>query len=461
VALFLLLGCGTSQEPTVATPDAGAPDASIHLPPRATDAGHDAAHQRDQGVDAALDAVNDGYSGAASDVYPAPHPPLPQLVNAAGGPVLTTPKTYLVYYPGYTYMPQLETFATNMTTASYWGETTSQYGVGALSYGGTIELTGQTAPTTISSTTIQSWVASELESGAFGTPDPEGIYTIFYPEGTLVTQPNPISSGLAPVESCVAFGGYHDNTTATFTDGGTPQGFAYAVIPTCSTEVDDLTAVLSHEWVEASTDPFLTASGTFSLVGGPDSAYFTVDTHHAVWALLAGGEAGDLCESEGQAAYVTPPDVGFIVQRTWSNLLARASHDPCTPSLANTSYFQSVPVLSETVTVNNSLTGMIVTQGVTIPAGKSATLEVDLFSDAETTGPWTVSAADVLYEYYGSYGLQNTLAFEWDRTQGVNGDKLHVTITVTRESILDGLHAFVIASTLGGRQNVWPGLIVE
>ena len=54
-------------------------------------------------LDAPLDAPPDVDNGAPSSTYPAPHPPLPQLVNTAGGPVLTSPSVYLIFYPGYPY----------------------------------------------------------------------------------------------------------------------------------------------------------------------------------------------------------------------------------------------------------------------------------------------------------------------------------------------------------------------
>jgi hypothetical protein len=466
--LPLALGCGSSTNGTTPNQADAAMEASGHpTPPH-----HDAGAVRDTGASrdaashdaGAADAPADVDNGAPSSIYPAPHPPLPLLTNLQGGPVLTTPKVYLVYYPGYPYITDLQTFATNMTTATYWGASTVQYGVGALTVGGAIELTGQTPPSTISQAEIGAWVATELTSGAFGTPDPEGIYTLLYPSTTTITQPNPILATLGTLASCVAFGGYHDDVAVAFTDGGTATNFAYAVIPTCDTSVNDLTSVISHEWVEASTDPFVTASptGAYSLFGGPDSAFFTVDADHAIWALLGGGGAGDLCEPEGNDAYVTPADVGYTVQRTWSNLLAKGSHDPCQPDPANTPFFAGAPVLTETETLDSSLLGgTIVTKGITIHPATSATIEVDLFSDADTNGPWTVSAQDVIYEYYGSYGLEQSLAFAWDRTEGVNGEKLHLTITVTRESILDGIHAFSITSTQGTHQSVWPGLVLE
>jgi hypothetical protein len=43
----------------------------------------------------------------------------------------------------------------------------------------------------------------------------------------------------------------------------------------------------------------------------------------------------------------------------------------------------------------------------------------------------------------------------------VNGEKLHLTVTVTASSFLGGAHAFSIAATNGNHQQVWPGLVVE
>ncbi len=422
--LVLALGCGSSVQPT--GDDAGMADAGPDSPPEVG--------------------------------YPAPHPPLPQIVNASKGPVLTSPRVVLVFYPGYASEQPLQAFAQSMAKSTYWSATTAEYGVGALAYAGTIDLTGETPPTTISQADMQTWVGAEIQSGAFGTPDPQAIYTIVLPKTTTVTEPNPVGSIFGTVNSCVAFLGYHDNVDLALDDAGTTD-FAYAVIPTCGA-LATVTSTISHEWVEAATDPQVTSGGTFTLAAGPTSAFYGPDGDHAVWALLGGGEAGDMCDPEGPAVYVTPPDVGQRVQRTWSNLAAAASHDPCVPAIAGP-FFDSAPVLDETVSFTSTLTGDVTTKGVTIARGASKTIEVDLFSDGDTGGPWTVSAADVLSAYYGSYGLKPTLDFAWDRTQGHNGDKLQLTITVTGASLVGGAHAFMITSRLGARVAVWPGLVVE
>ena len=413
----------------------------------------------DAGSDASADVGSDVDNGAPSTDYPAPHPPLPQLVNASKGPVLTSPNVYLIFYPSYQLETDLDSFAQAMsTTQDYWNTTTSEYGVGPISYKGKIDLT-DTPPTTISQTDLQTWVAGEIQSGAFGTPDPEAIYTVVYPSTTTITQPNPVNAVLGNVSSCQSFSGYHDNASVTLGDAGATS-FAYAVIPTCG-PLPTITETLSHEWVEASTDPFLTSSGTFTLAGGPDAAFYSPDGDHIIWSLLGGGEAGDLCGTDGTSAYISVAAFNSDwVQRTWSNASAQGSHDPCVPEISG-AFFDSAPVLPETVTFDSALTGSVTTQGVTIAQGQSKTIEVDLFSDGDTGGPWTVSAQDLLSTYYGSYGVPQTLTFSWDRTTGQNGEKLHLTITVTGPSIVSGAHAFMITSKLPPKTMIWPGLVVE
>jgi hypothetical protein len=396
-----------------------------------------------------------GTGGEGGSVpYPAPHPDLPQLVNLAGGKVLTTPKVFLIFYPGYPYETQLQAMAQALGKSGYWGDTTSEYGVGAIQYAGMIELTGETPPAMIQDADIQTYLAGKITSGAFGTPDPETIYTIFYPSTTSVTLPSGI---LGNATSCTTFGGYHQDFTAT-PMGGSPTNFAYAVLPLCAGEggmsqIDLLTGALSHEWIEASTDPFPVTNN------GADSAYAQVDDDHFAWLVLGGGlEAGDLCVGEYNA-FFKPMDVGFTVQRTWSNMLAKQGHDPCAPDLPGVAYFNSAPVLDTTVSLNTSITGPLTTKGVKIPVGQSKAIEVDLFSDGPTAGPWTVSATDFIAEFLGG---APSLDFKWDKTEGKNGDKLHLTVTVkTAEPIFGGGHLFVITSTLGQAKSQWAGLIVE
>ena len=151
--------------------------------------------------------------------------------------------------------------------------------------------------------------------------------------------------------------------------GGAAENFPYAVLPTCAgmagmSEIDLLTGALSHEWIESSTDPYPVTNN------GDDSAYAQVDANHTVWLVLGGGlEAGDLCVGEYNA-FFKPADLGVTVQRTWSNQLALAGHDPCAPDLPGVAYFNSAPVVTDSVSFTSSFTGPITTQGAQDPRGR-------------------------------------------------------------------------------------------
>ena len=96
---------------------------------------------------------------------------------------------------------------------------------------------------------------------------------------------------------------------------------------------------------------------------------------------------------------------------------------------------------------------------MTIPVGKSKTIEVDLYSDMPTSGPWTVGTVDLVAQYFNQPA---SLTFKWDKTSGQNGDRLNLTITVTSaQPLFGGGHPFIITSTLGSKVNEWAGLVVE
>jgi hypothetical protein len=149
------------------------------------------------------------------------------------------------------------------------------------------------------------------------------------------------------------------------------------------------------------------------------------------------------------------------VQRIWSNRLAGGSHNPCAPDSAGEPYFNSAPVLTDRVLIQNAGAGFDhALEGVTIPVGHSKTIEVDLFSDAPTGGPWTVAAIDAIAL---ATRTVPSMAFAWDRTEGVNGDRLHLTISVGQSSSIGGQslggNIFVIESKLGSVRHLWPGAV--
>jgi hypothetical protein len=419
---FAPLGCGgtTAAIPADTSADAGSTD--------------DASPPQDDGSPG--DAVDDGYNGAPSDTYPAPHPPLPTLTSS-GGPVLEHPKVLPIFFPSYDYRSEIATFASTLGTTPHWQANGQEYGVGPLTSAKPVDLTEQ-PPTTISDQGIQQWLSTKLQNGALGPIDSTTIYTIFYPSSTTITMGGFGGSS----KSCQSFGGYHSNLSVN------NANVAYAVIPECKqseqlTGIDAVTAATSHEWIEASTDPF------------PQSApaYSGVDDDHLIWQFaLSGGEDGDLC-AQNLTSYYKPQGFNFTVQRAWSNQLGKASHDPCAPDMPGEVYFNSAPVLPETVTIGG-FGQTFTTKGVTIKVGNTKTIEVDLFSDAATSGPWKVTAVDIAT----LSGQPPTLSFKWDRQTGVNGEKLHVSITANKQGQF-GTGGFMIESSLGNQLNFWPGLV--
>jgi hypothetical protein len=413
ITSFIFLGSSIACGGSVATTtDSGTPpgdDAGQPPPPPTVDAGPD--------VD----------NGSPSTTYPAFTVDAPQVVSF-GGPTLSAPKLVPVYFGNddTNFTAQLTTFMSKLGASSFWLPAVSEYGVGAISSAPVVQL-GDTAPASIDDSEIQTWLASKIDDATLPAPDANTIYAIYYPDGTTITL------GQQGGTSCQDFGAYHNNITYKSND------VSYAVMPRCtgwsSSVLDTTTSAASHEFIEASTDPYPQTN----------TAYGQVDDNHILWEyVLGGGETGDMC-AQFSASYVDPPDLGFEVQRAWSNASAKAGHDPCQPS-DKSAYFNSMPVLNDKISIG----GQGSTKGVKIPIGSSATIEVDLFSDAPTSGPWTVSASDT--------SGAGAITFDWDRTTGQNGEKLHLTINAVKKTQY-GAAGFTIKSKLNGRTTSWFGLV--
>lgn len=402
------------------------------------------------GSDSASSAATTGASGTGggpdigqpSDVYPAKHAAAPKIITY-GGPILVAPKVHPVFFKGDTasIVASATDFYNKVGPSSYWTATVSEYGVGPLSAGPVIQLgDADPAPGNTSDDQIQAWLAGKLNANdpAFPTPDANTIIALNYPKGTSID--------LQGSKSCQAFLGYHSNLTLDAAHGN--MDVAYMVIPRCSmqstgmSELDAVTDTGSHELVEAATDPYPQTNG----------AYGQVDNNHIYWLFaLGGGENGDMCAQNYNAAY-KDPEIGYLVQRSWSNKAAAASHDPCVPA-APGPYFNSVPLLNDTITIGGGGQSLKV-KGVMIPIGSTKTVEIDLFSDAKTSGPWQVEAHD-LNEFMGG---APTLEFSFDASSGQNGQKLHLDITPTKANQYKS-EVFFIISTLGNTQNMWIGIV--
>jgi len=395
----------------------------------------EAQRRKDAGADAHVDAhvdadAHDAIADARDAIaYPAFTPDVPQVMTY-GGPVLRAPKIVAVTFAGDPQASLIERFVANLGASQYWSATTSEYGVGAMQALAPIRL-NEAAPAAVEDAQHRAWLAAKFGRAPFGTPDPNTIYAVFYPSGTQVT----IGSVLT---GCVNSGGYHWDMDA----GGTR--IPYAVMPRCAAlgnlqGFDVLTSVASHEFVEAATDPFSQTK----------PAYRRVDDDHFVWQWFYLDEVGDLCV-QNRYLNVRPSDVGFLVQRTWSNAALRAYHNPCVPFSGI--YFNAAPVLSDAITVSDG-DRTLVTKGVRVPVGQSRTIAIDLFSDAPAPD-WSVSVFDVA----ALRGGPAELALSLDRTSGHDGDTLHLTVTALAASPR-GFSAFLLQSSYGGTSTFWPGLV--
>ncbi len=348
-----------------------------------------------------------------------------------GGPVLTKPVVVPIFFANDADRPQVESFLGALASSSYWARATSEYGVGPLSVAPSV-VVGDAPPASVTWSEIEAWLAARLDGTHPEMPPVaiDHVYTIFYPPQTTVLD----GEGNA---GCASISGFHGEARAK--DGAS---IVYVALPRCEGQgalsgLDALTSPLSHELVEASTNPLMRTR----------PAYAAVDAAHMVWNLMPLGEVADMCSYDLRSyqRLVGP----YVVQRVWSNASAAAGHDPCVPVL-DEAYFVAVPVLEQTLPL--AYQGQeVATRGVAVPIGASETLDVRLSSDL-AVGDWSVSAAEA------SPSSQAQLAFAWDRTSGNDGDVLHLTITrladgpdlgteiaiyAERESLANAWYAFV------------------
>ena len=374
----------------------------------------------------------DGPAADLASPYPAPFPPVPQVVNDNGGPVLATPLLVPVFFKNFdpALRVKLLDFLARVGATDYWKQTTSEYGVGPATVTDPVDLV-ESATGTIESGVITAWLAAKLnkDDPAFPAPTDQTIYVLHYPGAVSITMNN--NGTIA--SSCDSFGAYHGDLRLDSNHGY--QTVAYAVMPTCArfgarTGLDAFTSSESHELIEAATDPY----------PRNDPGFSSPDADHEYWAfLLGGGEAADLC-AQDPLAFTRFSELPYVVQRSWSNKAAAAGHDPCVPALPNEVYFNAAPVLADTVT----LAGQITLPGVQLAVGQQKSIPIELWSDGPTSGPWTVTVRDAAT----LLGMPASLSLRLDKTSGQNGDVLNLTVKVQSASQL-GAGLFMVQSKLG------------
>jgi hypothetical protein len=367
-----------------------------------------------------------------------PLPPAPHI-SSAGGPVLVAPRIVPIFYAGDDDMQaQVEAFLHALATSSYWTAVTSEYGVGPPTIEPTI-VVSDPPPTTDDA--LQGLLEANLEppvvdlplfvgqTSGWPAPDANTLYVVFLPAGVTLTAGSDVS--------CMAFGGYHYETA--------PSHIAYALIPRCTptgAPIDKITPALSHELVEAATDPRPRTAPAFAVI----------DRDDVVWGYTPGAELGDMCEYIRAARQRLVGD--YLVQRTWSNISAAAGHDPCVPAPA-APYVAAAPLFGD---VTFAVAGKpITTHGVKIANGSSATIELELFSDT-ATADWTVVVEDVASAVQM---LPAELSLTLDKTTGNDGDKLELTIKRLKDGQGGGSELVIVSKVGGETVSLWWGLVTN
>ncbi len=443
-ALLLASAAGLAAVPACSSSSSLAEphDAATHVPDVSLvfpDTGHDAARPHDASMGTPSDSGLDAGLGAVSTTYPAFTPDLPQVVNNGGG-VLTSPVIVTITWPASDpNVATWEAMSDGMGDSQYWKATTSPYGVGAATGGpsnhvhmtdalpasisytdlATYVMTAATASPDAGATdggTNPRWPAPTLASGSAQT-----IYSLFIPSSVSVTDPG---SGLS---FCDEGGlGYHDNVMV----GANPV--AYSITLECASQtLPDLEETLAHELVEAATNPY-PSTNTLGYVG--------FDPDHLSWDLYSGfaDELADACQSWADSYYQEAAPFPYWVQRSWSNANVAAGHDPCVP-VPPGPYEGLTLFPSEETTTSVNLTSIglsnEMTRAFVAKVGETVTFHVGFYSDAKTSGPWTIAydfpATTALYDESGNPLGNGAATVSIDRTSGVNGEKALVSVTPT------------------------------
>ncbi len=402
--------------------------------------------------DAQADA---GDHGQPSSNYPAFKPDFAVLQNN-GGPIMKNPVVVAITWSSDPSEASFQSFADNLGATNYWKAAVGEYGVGPVVSGAMNHISMTTAaPASLADSDLQSMVTTNAGvTAGWPAPTADTIYAFFLPPGTLLQMGMGGGGGGADAgtDACSqGVGGYHSEIAVGSVNA------EYAVVPSCTfgpgnTAAQQSTMSMSHEIAESATDPLTNSNPGYI---GFDQDHFGFD-----WFLEFQDENGDACEAYKDSFFEdkeTTPPFDFWVQRTWSNKQGPLGHDPCQPG--DEPYF-NVAILNMqevTVTLPPQLTGMSTSQnvqvkGVHIPVGQSATVDVGFYSDAPTSGPWTLT--------WGQGSPFNPtpatyLGAKIDYTTGLNGQVAHVTVTPNAMGKLNA-ELLWFKSTLNGVSHVMP-----
>jgi len=355
-------------------------------------------------------------------------------VESRGGPTISQPKVIPIVFDGDPLATRIGDFNEKLAGSEYWASTATEYGIGALAVAPAIT-PSDSAPATTTFLGIEEWLRQKLSgtSPEFGAPNPNAVYAIYFPASTTITE-----DGTGMGQSCEGYGGYHSSIQVGSVEVG------YAVLPRCN-GIEELTVAASHEYFEWATDPFPMTR----------PAYQKLDDDHWAWGVVMLGELSDLCTFLDRD-YITPPEIGFQVQRHWSNALSLAGSFPCAPK-KTVSYLQAVPETPDSVVVpdiSDPQGGSLTTKAIQVERGKSRTIDVMMYS--ETSDSRQVGVRVMGYEEL--MGQTSTTGFTYSPAQlyAETGSTFQVTIKAKKDG-------YDLAVTLSYNSDtdvtMWPVLV--
>jgi hypothetical protein len=363
--------------------------------------------------------------------WPAAHYPLPQFAQQ-GGRVIASPKLVTVTFAGNADRDALRTFGDQFVAdTSWWQAVSAGYGVGAPTSGGYVELPDTVSNTTIDdSTQLKPMLQQLITAGTLPAPDLNTIYLLYFPASTTI---NLTGYGV----SCQAYAAYHDSV-AVSQDGGGYQ-VAYAVIPNCpqapatDQSMGEYTGDVSHEVIEASTDPEpQVAPGWY----GYNNAWF-----HMPGSVIGQGEVADVCHGS-----VTDANNNLLV-RAWSNGAAAASHDPCQPEPAGEIYYAlAVP----TQPLGGLGDGYVVAK-----RGTTQTLDAVFFSEAKLPSDAQLSLG---LRQHGQLNpsIGTGITATMSQTTAHNGVHVAITITVDTSAAVNDYNVIARSQLSSTDRHDWP-----
>lgn len=245
-----------------------------------------------------------GFAASPASAAATPH------LSYYGGHVLSHVKVDLVVWDRWSYGRSVPLSGTRSMSSFFRGVTASKYldwlseydtptqhiGRGSLEGVYTLHPPSAANGSTVSGTQIESALHSLIDTGRLPKPSTDRVYAIFFRSGQTIVTPDGNSTN--------NFCAYHDTMTYKSSTA------YYAVLPyevtnrgcrMASTYFNSTTTIVSHELVEAITDP-------------------GVGLNRVAWYDRANGESADICAGASSAVSIVGGDgVSYTVQRIWSN----------------------------------------------------------------------------------------------------------------------------------------------